>query len=266
MITKKKFISQYIFFLIFPFLLIVFSITGIVLLQYPETEKKDGEFALTEYQTQEKQEKQQLNVLKKTPTFGFDNLVADWLYLNFIQYFGDAEAREKTGYSLIPDYFAEVVGKDPHFINAIFQLEIATSLFAGLPQKSIQLLDKILQSIPPKFITDIPPYYLWRSKGNNELLFIGDIEATKKSYGKSIEWAEDYNDDESKRIINISRQSLQFLDKNPDSRFVRIGAWVSVLANRPDEKTIKRVIQEIEALGGKVTRSKEGVLTIKVPN
>ena len=266
MVTQKTSISKYISSLIFPFLLVIFSVTGIVLLQYPETKKKDGGLTLTEYQTQEKQEKQQLNVLKKTPTIGFNNLVADWLYLSFIQYFGDAEAREKTGYSLIPDYFTEVVDKDPHFINAIFQLEVATSLFAGLPQTSIQLLDKSLQSIAPKFITNIPPYYLWRSKGNNELLFIGDIEATKKSYGKSIEWAGAYDDDESKRIIGISRQSLQFLEKNPDSKFARIGAWVGVLANRPDEKTIKRVSREIEALGGKVTRSKEGMLTIKVSN
>lgn len=264
MFTTKNFISKHFFPLISPFLLVALSVTGIIFLQYPKIQKKDSGLTLKEYQDQEKREKQQLNFFSKTSTIGFNNLVADWLYLNFIQYFGDSEAREKVGYSLIPNYFTEVVNKDPYFMNAIFQLEVATSLFAGLPQTSIKLLDQSLQSISPKFITNIPPYYLWRSKGNDELLFLGDIEATKKSYQKSIEWAEAYDDDESKRIINISKESLNFLEKNPDSRVVRIGAWVSVLANRPDKKTVKRVIQEIEALGGKVIRTPEGMLTVKI--
>ena len=266
MVTKKKLISQYILSFIFPFLVMVFSIAGIVLLQYSEIKKKDGELTLAEYQTQEKQERQQLNFLSKAPTLGFSNLVADWFYLNFIQYFGDTEAREKVGYSLIPDYFAQVVEKDPRFMDGIFKLEIANSLFAGLPKTSVQLLGDSLRAIPPKFITKIPPYYLWRSKGNDELLFLGDVAATKKSYEKSIEWAKAYDDEDSKKIIRISQESIKFLEEDPDSKKAQIGAWVGVLANDPDKKTVKRVIEKIEALGGTVIKNPEGTLTIKVPN
>jgi hypothetical protein len=247
------------------FLIIFLSVGGVILLQQHEVKKKDIQLTTTEYQDQEKEAKLQLNFLDKTPTMGFDNIVADWVYLQFIQYFGDIEAREKTGYSLLPDYFSQVVNHDPLFVDAISQLEVATSLFAALPQESVDLLGKALQSMQPKLITRIEPYYLWRAKGNNELLFLGDLNATKESYAKSIEWAKEYDTDDSQKIIDISQKSIQFLEENPDSKLVRIGAWVAVLSNRPDAKTIERVIQEIEALGGKVTTNPNGQVIVNVP-
>ena len=39
-------------------------------------------------------------MLKNLPSFGFDNLIADWTFLKFLQYFGDDEARDVTGYDL----------------------------------------------------------------------------------------------------------------------------------------------------------------------
>jgi hypothetical protein len=114
-------------------------------------------------------------------------------------------------------------------------------------------------------MTKLPTYYLWRAKGNDELLFLGDLESTKKSYAKAIEWAKMYNDEDSRRIIDISEKSIHFLNKNPDSKSARIGAWVTVLSNRPDPKTLKRVIQEIEKLGGKAVKTPDGNLTIQLP-
>jgi len=249
-----------------PFGSIIFlSLAGIILLQYHEIPKKDTELTTTEYQAQEKEEKLKLNFLGKTPALGLDNLLADWVYLQFIQYFGDTDAREKTGYSLIPEYFSHVVNHDPRFVDAISQLEVATSLFAALPEKSVELLGQALKNMPPKLTTRIAPYYLWRAKGNNELLFLGNLSATKESYTKAIEWAEKYDDDDSRKIIDISRKSIQFLEKNPDSKLARIGAWVGVLSNRPDPKTIKRVIQQIEILGGKVTTTADGQVIVQVP-
>ena len=48
-----------------------------------------------------------LTFLKKIPTFGYDNLIANWIYLNFLQYFGDDEIRSKTGYGLSPQLIEE---------------------------------------------------------------------------------------------------------------------------------------------------------------
>jgi hypothetical protein len=257
--------SAYFMSVISPFLIVLLSLAGIILLQYSGVQKKENKLTQAEYQAQEKEEKLQLKFLNKTPTLGFGNVFADWNYLKFIQYFGDDEAREKTGYSLVPEYFSLVVDRDPRFIDALIPLEVATSLFAALPQKSVDLLGQALQHIPPKLITRIAPYYLWRAKGNDELLFLGDNQAAIESYAKSIVWAKSSNDEDSQKIINISKNSINFLEKNPDSKIARIGAWVSVLSNRPDPKTVKRVIQEIEILGGKVIISPHGNITIQVP-
>ena len=50
-----------------------------------------------------------LNFLKSMPSFGYDNLIANGVYLSYLQYFGDDEAREKTGYGLSPEYFEIVL-------------------------------------------------------------------------------------------------------------------------------------------------------------
>ncbi|BFM40973.1 hypothetical protein [Synechocystis sp. LKSZ1] len=244
--------------------LLVSSLAGIIALQYPAISNKQKTLSWAEYQTQEAQDKLSLRVLNKIPTLGFSNLIADWLYLNFIQYFGDTKVREEVGYSLTNDYFNFIVNKDPLFVDALYHLDIATSLFAGLPKMSVNNLTKALNTMPPKFITNIEPYYLWRAKGNDELLFLGDINATKTSYQKSLDWAKYYNTEDARKMIGINQQSLQFLSHNPDSKQAQIGAWASVLANRPDQKTIKRVIEKIEQLGGQVTFMPDGKITVSL--
>jgi hypothetical protein len=221
---------------------------------------------LTDYQKEENETARQVSLLHRMPAIGFDNLIADWIYLNFIQYFGDTEARQKTGYSLLPDYLAGVVKRDPHFVEALILIEVGNSLFAGLPQQSVALLEQALEQIQPKFISRLRPYYLWRYKGNNELLFLGDVAQAKKSYQKSIEWAAVYDDQDSRKIQAISQKSLASLNKNSGSKSARIGAWVNILSNTPDPKTVDRVIQEIEQLGGEVTLLAGGRITVKVPD
>src|SRR5690349_1754508 len=60
-------------------------------------------------------EKIRLNLLQQAPTFGFDNVLADWVFLNFLQYFGDDPARLQTGYALSPEYFKVIIARDPRF-------------------------------------------------------------------------------------------------------------------------------------------------------
>ncbi len=43
----------------------------------------------------EKQEAIRLDLLKKSPTFGFNNVIADWTFLNFLQYYGDTPYEKK---------------------------------------------------------------------------------------------------------------------------------------------------------------------------
>jgi hypothetical protein len=204
-----------------------------------------------------------LDLLQKTPAFGYDNLLADWMFLNFLQYFGDDEARDLTGYSLSPKYFESIVDRDPRFLGAYIGLSTSISLYAGMPEKSVALMEKGLKSMSPQS----PPksYYVWRYKGIDELLFLGNAQAARQSFEKAAEWASNSSDEESKYIAALSGKTAQFLSRNPKSKFAQVNTWAMVLTNTTDTRARNIAISRIEALGGKVIVTPEGALKIRLP-
>jgi len=208
-------------------------------------------------------EKIRLNLLRNFPSFGFNNLVADWTFINFAQYFGDDAARSQTGYSLSPEYFEVILERDPYFLDAYSFLSGSTTLYAGMPGRTIAIMEKHLKSLSPK----VPhgSYYIWRYKGTDELLFLGDSQAAKQSFATAAEWASHYSDDRSKQIAKISRQTAKFLERNPKSNSAQISAWVSVLDNAFDDNTRKLAISRIQALGGKISTSPDGQVNVQFP-
>ncbi|MEY3223444.1 MAG: hypothetical protein RLZZ203_2300, partial [Cyanobacteriota bacterium] len=173
------------------------------------------------------------------------------------------EARDKTGYSLSPEYFEVILGRDPRFLAAYLGLSVSSSLYAGMPEKSIALMEKGLKSLSPQLPQK--SYFIWRYKGTDELLFLGNAKAAQISFLKASEWANTYNDEESKHVAFLSQKTAEFLSRNPDSKSARVATWMTVLNNKVDEKTRKRAIREIEALGGQVITNPNGTNTIKLP-
>ncbi len=208
-------------------------------------------------------EKLRLNLLKKMPAFGFDNLLADWVFLGFLQYFGDDDAREFTGYQIAPDYFEIVLDRDPRFRDAYYFLSTSSSLYAGLPERSVALMNQGLKSLSPQ--VPFKSYYIWRYKGIDELLFLGDGQAAKKSFEMSAEWASIYADPESQTAVVLSRKTADFLAKNPKSKSAQVSAWAMVLTNTKDQRTRQIAISRIEAIGGKVLITPEGAVRIQSP-
>lgn len=208
-------------------------------------------------------EKLRLNLLEKIPTFGFSNLLADWVFLNFLQYFGDDEARAKTGYALSPEYFEVILSRDPYFLDGYFFLSGSTSLFAGMPKRSVNLMNRSLQHLSPK----VPPkaYYAWRYKGIDELLFLGDAKAAQRSFEMAANWASTYTDSESQSIAAFSRRTAQFLARNPESKFAQVATWSQVLSNATDDRTRQIAVERIRALGGDVVTGADGIPKIKFP-
>ena len=247
--------------LILNILLSIAMASGILLLQKPQLKAKD-KLNTDEYKQQAESEEFQANLLHKMPSFGLDNLIADWAYLKFLAYFGDTEARKQTGYSATTDYFKIVVKNDPRFVNAYFAMSPATSLFAGNPETSVALLERGLNSISPQFHPD--SYFLWLYKAVDELLFLGDSAAAKNSYNKGIEWASYYDDDRSKAVAARMKVMSEFLADNPDSVEAQIGSWVQLLTNARDDEVRQKAINNIERLGGKIKFTPNGV-TVTVP-
>jgi hypothetical protein len=208
-------------------------------------------------------EKLRLNFLHNLPSFGFANLVADWTFLNFLQYFGDDAARAKTGYTLSPKYFEIILDRDPYFLNAYLLLSASTTLYAGRPDKTIAIMEKGLKHLSPKI--PLKSYYIWRWKGADELLFLGDFKAAKQSFEKAAQWASTYSDAEGQNVARISHRTAQFLTKNSASKSAQIDAWSQVLNNAFDDRTRQLAINRIQALGGKVFVTPEGELKILPP-
>jgi hypothetical protein len=241
-------------------------ILGVGLIQFPQLQKLINSKQSASLETLEKEIKSEnlrLNFLKKTPSFGYDNFIADLVYLNFSQYFGDDEVRDKTGYSLSPEYFEVILERDPRFLAAYRSLSVSTSLYAAMPERAIALSEKGLKSLSP-FVPE-KSYYVWRYKGIDELLFLGNYQAAQKSFATAADWASNFSDAESQLVANSSRKTAEFLSRNPSSKYAQISTWSMVLNNQVDERTQKRAIREIEALGGKVITTPEGTYKILFP-
>lgn len=203
-------------------------------------------------------EKLRLNLLQKAPSLGFNNLVANWTFLKFLQYFGDDEARAVTGYNLSPEYFKIIVDRDPRFLGTYISLSTSISLYAAMPEKSVALMKKGLQSMSPQ--TPPKSYYIWRYKAIDELLFLGDPQAAKQSFEKAAQWASTYSDQESKNIATISRRTAEFIVRNPNSKLAQTSAWIMVLSNTKDPYARKIAISRLEALGAKVFLTPQGTI------
>jgi hypothetical protein len=241
-------------------------LTAIGLLQTPQLQRlktQSQTATVAALQREMEQEKVRLSLLKKTPSFGFENAIANWTFLNFLQYFGDTPARNKTDFTLSPDYFEVVLERDPYFINAYTFLSTSTAMYAGLPDRSVTIARRGLSSLKP----NVPPdsYYAWRQLGIDELLFLGDADAAKRSFQMAATWARQSTEPNSDRVASLSEQTVAFLANNPNSKSAQVAAWSMVLTTAPDKRTHDIAIGQIERLGGKVTANPNGTFSIRPP-
>jgi hypothetical protein len=215
------------------------------------------------YQLEEQQTKESLRLLSRLPILNFENLVADWTFLNFLQYFGDDEARKKTGYSASTDFFEIIIKKDPCFLDIYPYLSSSITLYAGQPQQTVTLLEHGVKKIP--FSKQAQAYFLWQAKGTDELLFLGKNQAAQHSYEMAAAWAEKSTDPTLQSIAARSRQTSQYLASNPNSRRARVGAWFNILTNAVDESASQLALQQIKILGGHVSISSKGSFQVTLP-
>ena len=195
-----------------------------------------------------KEESQELRLsfLRKMPAFGFDNLIADWSMLKFLQYFGDGDARKQTGYSLSPDFLEIIVDRDPLFVRAYTVISPVSSLFAGRPDRTVELMNKGLSKMPANIDK---AYYVWIYKGVDEILFLGDLEEARKSYKQASVWA-DISGNEM--IAKSANNTAEFLASKPDAREAQVGAWFMVWNNNKDERIRQLAKAKIESIGGEL--------------
>ncbi len=206
------------------------------------------------------QQKQRLKLIERIPSLGFGNLVADSVFLSFLQYFSDISERESQGENLSPDFFSVILKLDPFYKDYYLFLSNSTTLYAGQPQESVDLMNRGLEAIA----IHRPPdsFYIWRYKGVDELLFLGDSQAAQESFETAAEWASQSNDPDSKWVEQSSRQTADFLARDPDSKIAQVSAWASILTNATSDEIKERAIARIYELGGDVSMQEDGSVQI----
>lgn len=233
----------------FPFVMTglaaAIALVGIVFMQRSRLNKPS--LWVSDPKQAEKQEAVRLDVLQRSPTFGFDNLLADWTFLNFLQYYGDTPVREKTGYSLSPKYFDIITHLDPRFVDIYLFLSGTISYQLGEPELAIKYMDRGTSALSPQ--VNPKAYQVWRFKGLDQLLLLGDIAGSIKSHEMAAQWAKGTPDE---ALAPLFQQIADFLRKDPNSIPVRLQSWVTIYGQAlqvKDKQTQERAKQEIRKLG-----------------
>ncbi|MGA7936470.1 MAG: hypothetical protein WCA35_23150 [Kovacikia sp.] len=236
------------------------ALTGVVLIQHAQLNRPS--LWVSDPNQAEKQESIRLDLLSKSPTFGFSNLIADWTFLNFLQYYGDTPVREKTGYSLSPAYFDIITRLDPRFEDIYLFLSGTLSYQLGKPDLAIQMMNRGTEALSPQI--NPKSYQVWRFKGLDQLLLLGDVPGSIHSHQMAAKWAQGTPD---QNLAPIFQQVVEFLRKDPNSVPVRLQSWATIYsqaAQVKDKQFQARAKQEIEKLGWQL-QLKDGKLHL-VPN
>jgi hypothetical protein len=212
-------------------------------------------------QQEAQQEALRLKMLKTIPSFGFDNLIADWTFLKFLQYFGDDEARDVTGYNLGQDYFDIVTQRDPRWADIYLFLSTAISFYQGKPETAVNLIERGTRALSPQIHPQA--WIVWRTKGLDELLLLGDIPDSIRSHEMAAAWVEETP--EGPKLAPMFRATVEYLRRDPDSVPVRFMAWSTVYDQTTDKLVRQRAKQALVKLGAQVQKDKNGKESFILP-
>ncbi|PSB25853.1 hypothetical protein [Stenomitos frigidus] len=240
--------------------IVLSALTGVIVLQRSQLARPS--MWQSDPKQAEQQEAVKLRLIKQLPTLGFSNLIADWTFLNFLQYYGDNDVRAKTGYALSPQYFDIITRLDPRFVDIYLFLSGSISYQLGDPQTAVKLMDRGTAALSPQ--VSPKAFQVWRFKGLDQLLLLGDVPASIHSHEMAEKWVQGTP---YQALAPLFQQTAEFLRRDPNSVPVRFQAWMSIYyqAGAAHDKTTQaRAKREILALGGQ-TRMQDGELTFFLP-
>ncbi len=222
------------------------AIVGVIAIQSDRL--KQPSITLLTPQQAEQQERLRLDLLSKLPSFGFDNLVADWTFLNFIQYYGDTPARDVTGFPLGVPYFEIITRRDPRFVDSYLFLSGTVSHQLGKPEVALKLMQRGTDALSPQMHPKA--FAVWRWMAVDQILLLGDLPSAARSFDMTAKWAA--QSEEYQQFAPNFQHSAAFLRTNPDIRFVRFQTWLGVYqdANAAgDQPSRDRAKRELLKLG-----------------
>jgi hypothetical protein len=224
------------------------AIVGIMAIQKPRLQAITALSIATE--ESQREEAIRLSLLNRMPSFGFDNVLADWTFLNLVQYDGDTETRKKVGYPLAPLYFETMNRLDPRFVDTYIFMSGIMGYQMGKPEEAIALMTRGTDALSPK--ADPRAYLVWRIKGLDQLLLLGDTPTAAKSYDQAGDWAIQSANPESQRVGPIFKQTAEFLRTDPNNKTLLLWSWTTIFDQAVvtrDPKTQDRARSQLIKIG-----------------
>ncbi|MBL1175618.1 hypothetical protein [Pantanalinema sp. GBBB05] len=237
----------------------IVALAGVILMQRSQLNRPS--LWVTDAKQAEAQEAMNLKLLKQAPALGFDNLLADWTFLNFLQYYGDTPVRTQTGYGLSPQYFDLITQRDPRFVDIYLFLSGTLSYQLGKPELAIEYMTRGTNALSPAI--DPTAFQVWRFKGLDQLLLLGDVPGSIYSHDMAARWVRETSDQAwqtaglppKSEVLLLYEATANFLRQDPNSVLVRFYSWSSIYDQAvavKDKQTQDRAKREIIALGGQV--------------
>ena len=240
------------------------AIAGIIKLQQPQLQQLSArDVASPEDQ---RQEALNLSLMSRSPSFGLDNILADWAFLNFVQYDGDTATRKAVGYPLAPKYFEMMTRLDPRFVDSYVFLSGIMSYQMGMPKEAIALMDRGTSALTPK---DHPKAFLvWRLKGLDQLLMANDLDAAQFSYDQAGDWALASSDASVREVGPIFKQTAEFIRTDPNNKTVLLWSWSAIYDQAVvtrDEVTQARAREMLLKIGAIERTDEKGNVYFSLP-
>ena len=240
------------------------AIAGIIKLQQPQLQQLSArDVASPEDQ---RQEALNLSLMARSPSFGLNNVLADWAFLNFVQYDGDVATRKAVGYSLAPKYFEMITRLDPRFVDSYVFLSGIMSYQMGMPKEAIALMDRGTSALTAK---DHPKAFLvWRLKGLDQLLMVNDLEASQFSYDQAGDWALASSDVSVREVGPIFKQTAEFIRTDPNNKTVLLWSWSTIYDQAVvtrDEVTQARAREMLLKVGAIERKDEKGNVYFALP-
>ncbi|MBN8562914.1 hypothetical protein [Leptolyngbya sp. GGD] len=238
------------------------AIAGVITIQYDRL--KQPSITLETPEQAEQQERVRLTLLSKMPSFGFDNMVANWTFLNFVQYYGDAPARKVTGFSLAPQYFDIVTRHDPRFVDSYLFISGSISHQLGQPELALKLMKRGTDALTPQMHPKA--FSVWRFAGLDQILLLGDLPGAAKSFEMTAKWAAE--SEEYKQFAPNFQETANFLKTKPNIEAVQFQAWQVVYQDAlevGDQQSVDRARRELLKLGAIERKNEQGETVFIMP-
>jgi len=175
----------------------------------------------------------------KACALGYDQLLADWYWLAFVQYIGDPAARDKDHYAAADQYLQLIVDLDPGFIKAYWFASFIIGSERQRSDRATKFIDRGIQANPNN-------WYLPFIAGINQYLNARNDTAAAKYYKMAAKFPD--------APQWLARQAA-ILEAGIPSIIKEINIWDSIYHSATDEMVKEKARARLIALWVQVYKS-----------